>query len=96
MKQYIMDEKCKMAEDNMRIILALKGLKQDIGGARYSKELYPPIPNEDYKKINNFLMKNFGYPLARITADTMRKRVQNNIWALYYWFEAFKEDIKNY
>jgi len=39
----------------------------------YPKEIFPPIPKEDFNKINDLLKKEMGYPIDRLSGNIGRK-----------------------
>ena len=53
----------------------------------YPEEIFPPIPKKDFDKINDFLKKEMGYPIDRLSGNMGRKLYKSLI-------EEIKEVIK--
>lgn len=53
-------------------------LKQKIGN-NYPKDIFTPISDKEYMKINELLKKEMGFPIDRVSADLMRIKGQIDI-----------------
>jgi len=52
---------------------AIKFLEGLLTSDPYSKDIFLPIPKEDFTKINDLLKREMGYPLDRISGNVGRE-----------------------
>ena len=53
----------------------------------YPEEIFPPIPEEDFNKINDLLKRKMGYPIDRLSGNIGRRLYKSII-------EVIKDVIK--
>ena len=81
---------------------AIEFLENFLKNNPYPENIFTPIPEEDFTKINNLLKKGMGYPIDRLFGNMGRRVYQTigedlqPIIALLEQGEIDKEELKKY